>query len=88
MGENIQKHTSDKGLTFRIYQEILQLNHNQNNSIQMLAKDLNRHFSKDTIQMAGLTGEARLIGHLSTKQKAASSVPSQGTCLGCGLVPS
>ena len=60
MGENIQKHTSDKGLTFRIYQEILQLNHNQNNSIQMLAKDLNRHFSKDTIQMAGLTGDCLL----------------------------
>ena len=35
-----------------------------------------------------LTGVAQLVGCCSAKQKVAGSIPSQGTCLGCGFRPS
>ena len=34
-----------------------------------------------------LTGVAQLVEHRPSKRKVASSIPGQGTCLGCGPGP-
>ena len=52
MGENIANEVTDKGLIFKIYKQLTQLNVKENKlPNSKMAKDLNRYFFKKDTQM-------------------------------------